>query len=178
MPMDMKKMIAQTFARMAREGGVDKITVKALIGECGTSRQTFYYHFQDIVEVIEWSVEQENKRMLEQSLQARTPQEALAVIVASTMENRVLIRKLMNSQKREHIERLFVQATRTYLGELIHRGPGAGTVNLADLELALDLWSFGISGVLFLCCEKGEADPERVAAQIYRILSAQFLEAP
>ena len=51
MPADMKEMIAETYARMIRQGDIDKITVKALIEECHISRQTFYYHFQDIMDV-------------------------------------------------------------------------------------------------------------------------------
>lgn len=37
---------------------------------CGISRQTFYYHFQDILEVIEWSLDQAFSHLLEQSLAA------------------------------------------------------------------------------------------------------------
>ena len=53
MPVDMKNVLADTFAEMVKQGNVDKITVKALIEECHISRQTFYYHFQDIMDVLE-----------------------------------------------------------------------------------------------------------------------------
>lgn len=43
---------------ISKTKSVDKITVKDLVEACHISRQTFYYHFQDIIEVIEWSVEQ------------------------------------------------------------------------------------------------------------------------
>ena len=54
MPVDMKNVIASTFATMAKQKGIDKITVKAMIDACGISRQTFYYHFQDKYELINW----------------------------------------------------------------------------------------------------------------------------
>lgn len=43
--------------------------MKALIEECHISRQTFYYHFQDINDVMEWSVRREAKQLLRQSLE-------------------------------------------------------------------------------------------------------------
>ena len=58
MPADMKKIIAETFLKMIQHKNIDKITVKALIEECHISRQTFYYHFQDIMDVLEWSLRQ------------------------------------------------------------------------------------------------------------------------
>ena len=64
MPIDMKNIISETFMTMVQKKGIDKITVKALIDACNISRQTFYYHFQDIMEVIEWSMERATQKML------------------------------------------------------------------------------------------------------------------
>ena len=55
MSTNMKNVIAETFFAMVKEKGVDKITVKDLVENCHISRQTFYYHFQDILDVVEWS---------------------------------------------------------------------------------------------------------------------------
>ena len=53
MPMDMKAKIGETLSQLLCRKPLDKITVKELVDTCGISRQTFYYHFQDIYEVIE-----------------------------------------------------------------------------------------------------------------------------
>ncbi len=93
---------------MVKRKGIDKITVKEIIDECRISRQTFYYHFQDIMEVIEWTVEQSIRQMLERSLEAKNLREALDILITCTRENRVLIRRLLDSQKREEIEKLLI----------------------------------------------------------------------
>ena len=56
MPADMKATIAEAFLSLLQYKDVDKITVKVLVETCHISRQTFYYHFKDIVDVIEWLV--------------------------------------------------------------------------------------------------------------------------
>lgn len=108
MPANMKMTIAATFLEMVKRKGIDKITVKEIIDECRISRQTFYYHFQDIMEVIEWTVEQSIRQMLERSLEAKNLREALDILITCTRENRVLIRRLLDSQKREEIEKLLI----------------------------------------------------------------------
>ena len=35
---------------------VDKITISDLTNDCGISRMTFYYHFKDIYDLVEWSL--------------------------------------------------------------------------------------------------------------------------
>ncbi len=170
MPVDMKTIISNTLMSMMKEKGIDKITVKSLIDACNISRQTFYYHFQDIMEVIEWSMERATQSMLARSLEADTPEEALSVLISSAVENRRLIRKLLDSQKREQIERLFVHSTKTYLQELIKNSGHPLSISYSDMELALNFWAFGISGLLFLCCEQNQVDVKNLAKQICRLL--------
>ena len=35
-----------------------------MIDDCGISRMTFYYHFKDIYDLIEWAFEEEASRIL------------------------------------------------------------------------------------------------------------------
>lgn len=170
MPIDMKTVIADTFVSMVKQKGIDKITVKALIDACSISRQTFYYHFQDIMEVIEWSLEQATQNMLARSLEAGNPEEAVSVLIASAVENHTLVLKLLDSQKREQIEKLFVQAARTYLQELIRNNPSKVSLDYADTEVALDFWAFGITGLLFKYCQQDQIDVKSLANQICRLL--------
>jgi transcriptional regulator, tetR family len=170
MPIDMKTVISSTFVTMVKQKGIDKITVKALIDACGISRQTFYYHFQDIMEVIEWSMEQATKNMTDKSLKADTPQQAISFLVSSAVESRTLIHRLLDSQKRQQIEILFVQAIRTYLQELIRNKPDKISMDYADIEVALDFWAFGITGLLFKYCTKDSVDVESLANRICQLL--------
>ena len=170
MPIDMKNIISETFMTMVQKKGIDKITVKALIDACNISRQTFYYHFQDIMEVIEWSMERATQKMLARSQETESPEYAIGILISAAMENRTLIRRLLASQKREQIEKVFVQAVRTYLQNLIRNKANGLALYYSDMELALDFWAFGISGLLFKYCEQEQVDVKSMAQQICRLL--------
>lgn len=60
---NLKDKIAETFLEMTARKSFDKITIKDLVQECGISRQAFYYHFQDILDVIEWILQEGAKRL-------------------------------------------------------------------------------------------------------------------
>ena len=51
-----KYALAQSLRKLLKERPLDKITVKDLVEDCGVNRQTFYYHFQDIYDLIAWSL--------------------------------------------------------------------------------------------------------------------------
>lgn len=56
MPEYTKDKIADTLMRLLANKSLDKITVKLLVSECGISRQSFYYYFQDILDVTQWLI--------------------------------------------------------------------------------------------------------------------------
>ena len=94
MPVQVKPMIAEAFIRLSKQKNIDKITVKDLVEACGISRQTFYYHFQDILEVIEWSLDQAFSHLLEQSLAADDPEAVLRGFLETSEESAELLQKL------------------------------------------------------------------------------------
>ena len=55
MPLDVKAAVADALLELIRRKDADKITVKDLVEVCGISRQTFYYHFKDIVDAVSYT---------------------------------------------------------------------------------------------------------------------------
>ena len=47
---------------------IDKITVKDLVEICNVNRQTFYYHFDDVYDLLEWVFEEDANRVLPQEI--------------------------------------------------------------------------------------------------------------
>ena len=48
----MKKTIAEAASNLLFEKKVKKLTVKDIVEECHITRQAFYYHFEDIPDLI------------------------------------------------------------------------------------------------------------------------------
>ena len=122
----MKQMIAQTLTKRLEQKSVDKITVKELVEACGISRQAFYCHFQDIMDVIEWITSRALDASVDASLAAPTPQQAIKTVILSLRENGELIQHLMASQRRPEIERLLVRSARLYLEKVLRAKSSRG----------------------------------------------------
>lgn len=54
-----KEKIAAAVKELMRQKSIRKITVQDIMEETGMKRQSFYYHFQDIYDVIEWICKRE-----------------------------------------------------------------------------------------------------------------------
>lgn len=62
MPNFTKRAIIDSFVKLLNERPLSKITVKDIVEDCGINRNSFYYHFQDIPDLLnEVTIEQTNK---------------------------------------------------------------------------------------------------------------------
>ena len=176
MSTNMKNVIAETFFAMVKEKGVDKITVKDLVENCHISRQTFYYHFQDILDVVEWSARKGIQRAVEKTTEIRDPETVIEVVIRAAMDNWEIMENLMKSQKREYIERIFADTLRDYILELVSKNAPSGTFSYEDTLVAIQFYTNGIAGVLMAQCGKPDCDPPRLARQLMGLIQGRMFE--
>lgn len=63
-------VLAESFKELAVQKPIDKITIKEITSKAGVIRPTFYNHFQDKYELLEWIVQDELIRPLDELIQA------------------------------------------------------------------------------------------------------------
>ena len=54
MPNTTKYALEESLKRLLLHKPLDKITIQDLTADCGISRMSFYYHFKDIYDLVEW----------------------------------------------------------------------------------------------------------------------------
>ena len=54
-----KKMLSASLKHCMEKKSLSKITVTDIVTDCGLNRKTFYYHFQDVPDLLKWTLEQE-----------------------------------------------------------------------------------------------------------------------
>ena len=58
-----KEALAAALRKMMTVKPIDKVTVKDIVEICGVNRQTFYYHFDNVDNLLEWVFEQDSDRV-------------------------------------------------------------------------------------------------------------------
>ena len=175
MSIDMKLVIAAAFAEMAKKKSVDKITVKDLVEYCGISRQTFYYHFQDMLEVMEWSIRELLQKALQNSFQAATQREAIGAFIGVVMEYGDVLLRLLSSQRRTQLEKIFIETMSVCISQSMAKFMPNLTVKQSDMALMLQFYACGMAGVLLSVCQDPNVDPQKLAKQLDEILSGKII---
>ena len=145
MPVDMKSLIGNTFEEMMEYKSIDKITIKDLVDACNISRQAFYYHFRDIMDVVKYKFEKDMRTVLANSLNTSFLEEALQIFILGISKRKTIIQKQVISQRKE------------------------------EIAVIVDFYSCGITTFLLKQYEKEQVDGKKLAYELSKIISVGIM---
>ena len=106
-----KRALEASLKELLRHKPLDKITVSDLTDHCGVNRMTFYYHFKDIYDLVEWCCEEDAARALAGQKTYDTWQQGFLQILQAVQKDKVFVTKVYHSISREHIENYLYRLT-------------------------------------------------------------------
>ena len=116
MPDDRKELIAAAAGRLLLRRDGKKLTVTDIVNECHITRQTFYYHFEDIPDLLLWMMKRNLKRNMQEASMQSTPEESLKYLITLSLSSRLFVEKAMHAGYREELERLVMQSFNAVVG--------------------------------------------------------------
>ena len=166
-----EQAIQATFIRLLNERPLDKITVRDLAEECGISRNTFYYHYHDIYELLEKMFEGEKERMLQDMQDISTIRQSLTAALHFALENRMAILHIYNSVNRDMLERYQYQSSAIHIRRFVERQREADSISERDIDDLVFLLSSMIEGAIINILRDGlTSDIEALIENTTRLL--------
>ena len=121
-------LLAESFKELVLEKPVEKITIKEITDRAGVIRVTFYNHFQDKYELLEWICREELVSPMRILLGNDMMQEALLFLFNNILKNRDFYSHAVRLEGQNSFESIvrncFAQAVTEYLRENAKSGSG------------------------------------------------------
>ena len=148
-----KHALASALKELMAQKPIDKITIHDITERCGIRRQNFYYHFEDVYDLMRWMFQEEAVSLLRQHEGTLLWQEGLLQLFRYIEENRAVCLCALRSVGREHLKRFF----ETDIHAIIHRtveqfGHEVGAISAgateSDIELTTHFYVVALTGML------------------------------
>lgn len=149
-----KQALAAALKELMAQKPIDKITIHDITERCGIRRQNFYYHFEDVYDLMRWMFQEEALSLLRQHEGTLLWQEGLLQLFRYIEDNRAVCLCALRSVGRDHLKRFF----ETDIHNIIHRtveqiGLEIGAIQkdadcAADVELTTHFYVVAFSGML------------------------------
>ena len=137
-----KRALEASLKNLLLKKPLDKITISDIAEDCGINRMTFYYHFRDIYDLIEWSCVEDASRALDGKKTYDTWQQGFLQIFQAVEENRPFILNVYHSVSREQIELYLYRLTYDLLIGVVEERAVGMQVREEDKKFIADFYKF------------------------------------
>ena len=154
-----RKAIIDSYARQLLTKPVDKITVKDIVEDCGISRNTFYYHFKDIYEVLEEILHMQEQKVIRAIESGEIEAEDWKRGMEQVVENRDVFYRLYRSARAEQVRRYFSDSAALIFNHVVEVKARGIDADERDKELISRFYRHAFEGCLNDWLESGMKSP-------------------
>ena len=116
---NMRKIFSDTLMEMLKTKPLNAITITDIVNQCGVSRQSFYYYFDDIYDLIEWYFIQETEKALSEYSDIDSWKTGYIRIMRWGQKNKSLIMNTYRSIQQEYIEIFMYRVLYQYIFKVV-----------------------------------------------------------
>lgn len=150
-----KKAIRSSFVKLLNEKPLSQITVRDIVEDCGINRNTFYYYYQDLPQLLETIVEEDALRIIREYPAVESVEDCLSAVIGFSLQNRTAVMHIYHSVNRNIYEQYLWRACTHVVTAYIDGVLTGRTVEEQDRELMIDYLKCVCFGVIMGWLDKG-----------------------
>ncbi len=148
MSLTTKKALAMSLKSLLEKKTLDKITVKDIVNGCSLNRQTFYYHFHDTYDLLQWLYSYETGDIIEKMRDPSNSTDEYGLIIQYILNNKNFIINTCRSLKRDYLIVRIKSCIKPIILEIIRNDMPEGQASSDDAEAIADLFSNAFIGLI------------------------------
>ena len=170
-----KKALAASFKKLLAERPLDSITVVDIVEDCEVNRQTFYYHFRDIYDLIDWIYTSEAAKALDGKKTYDSWQQGFLQIFRYVLDNRGFVLGTYHSSSLPHLEQYLYNETYSLLKGVVDEKAEGMRVREDDREFIANFYKFAFVGLMLDWIGKGMMErPEDIIEHLTTLIQGDI----
>lgn len=170
---EVKVLLSDSFKELALEKPVEKITIKQITDRAGVIRVTFYNHFQDKYELLEWICREEVVGPSRILLQNNMQREAVTFIFTALLKNKGFYSHVAHTTGQNSFESILRELISETIAEyfLSNTSQASAKYSWITSKWIADYYSQSFTFILMSWIEKGMSVPPEEMVNIYEMIT-------
>lgn len=166
-----KLKMAEALKELMHDTSFEKITVSDVTEKCNIHRQTFYYHFQDRYELLDWVIYTDLINPLLSDFTLDNMYDKIYNTFITLKDNKRFYQNALKSNMSNLTRYVNTIATEQFVGviEKLHSDNGINTSRGDDILIA-NFFGYGISGIAFDWVQKGMKESPEIMTEHIKAL--------
>ncbi|MBR1820004.1 MAG: TetR/AcrR family transcriptional regulator C-terminal domain-containing protein [Clostridia bacterium] len=133
-----RRTIMASLLKLLEERPLSKISIKDIVEDCGINRNTFYYHFADLPDLVEAIIREEADHIMQSYTGISSLEECIAAAMKLSVDHRRAVMHIYNSSNRDIYERYMMEiceyVATAFINNLIAGRPVPETDRVAIIQ--------------------------------------------
>ncbi|WP_054939323.1 TetR-like C-terminal domain-containing protein [Paenibacillus ihuae] len=173
-----KNALAHSLKQLMEHTPLNKITVKHLVDDCGLNRQTFYYHFQDIFDLLGWIYRTEAVESIAKYRSYSTWTDGFYRIFCYIESNKAFCYNTLDSLGRTHLDAYLYDVTNDLVMGVIQELSAGMEVSGEDKRFIANFYTLAFTGLVIQWMRGGMKDqPKHIIEQLSVLIEGNFTRA-
>ncbi len=173
-----KRALEQSLKNLLLKKPLTKITVSDIAEDCGINRMTFYYHFRDIYDLVEWSCLEDARQALEEKKTYDTWQQGFLQIFEAVRKNKPFIMNVYRCVHREQVERYLSPLVDNLLLNIIDKEAQNVSIRDEDKQFIAKVYSYIFIGIMLdWIRDDMRENPEEIVERLAKLIRGSIAEA-
>ena len=173
-----KRALEASLKKLLLQKPLNKITINDITEDCGVNRMTFYYHFKDIYDLVDWIMVEDAAKALEGRQSFENWTDAFLDILHQVQDNKVLVMNVYRSVSREQLEQYLYKLLDSMLRDFVDRSAQGFTVQDSDKQFIIDFYKYALVGVVLEWIRRDmKTEPAVMVERMGRMLQGDLRRA-
>ncbi|MCB8815067.1 dihydroxyacetone kinase transcriptional activator DhaS [Desulfosporosinus shakirovi] len=173
-----KKALATSLKRLMEKVPLNKITVQEIVDDCELNRQTFYYHFQDIFDLLGWIYTTEAVESIANYKTYTTWEDGFLKIFLYIEKNKAFCVNTLKSLGRDHLDSFLHSVSFELLMGVVNEVSKDMKVKDEDKKFIADFYTLAFIGLVIQWMKTDMKEkPEVIVEKLSELVEGNFASA-
>lgn len=170
-----KEMIRQVFIKMLNEHPLNKITVKDIATVCEINRNTFYYYYKDVYELLSEIFQTELQTVIDEYSDTLSWEESFLLATKFALENKKAIYHVYNSMQREELENYIYNISETVMIRYVEKVSNGILATPEDKKLIASFYQCALTEMVLRWVASGmKENPNAIIRRIGQLFDGNI----
>ena len=133
-----KRALEASLKKLLVQKPLNKITINDITEDCGVNRMTFYYHFKDIYDLVDWIMVEDARQAMEGRKDIDDWDKAFLDVLLKIQENKLLVLNVYRSISQEQVEQYLYKIVDPLLHEFVDKETQDISIQDEDKQFVID----------------------------------------
>ena len=170
-----KQALAESLKRLIRKKPLNKITITDITEDCAISRMTFYYHFRDIYDLVEWICLDEGSRAIGACKDYESWEEGFLSVCRYILRERGFVEAVYRSAQHDQIEEYLYRVLYQLILGVVQEQTEHESIPEGEQVRITEFFTMAFLGTILMWVKKGFREtPEELTQGLNMILNGQI----